>query len=355
MGAAAPEPSVAGSSTPGATPSSSTPTWRCGSRAEGQVVGTISAQVDYLHNQAQREQAGHFGFFEVVDDAETAAALLATARDWLASRGMRIMRGPLSFSRNHGSGLVVAGESRPPMAMTTYNPPYYAGLCERFGLAKAQDSFAYLLNLTQFRQPGDLPPAIARFADLAARAQAEAGLQVRAMTWQTFAADMQAARQLYQRSFEQNWDFVPMTDAEFAQITTQLRQILDPAIVYCAEMNGKLVGMSLPLPDANQILRRLNGRLFPIGWLQALWLRGSGAITQARLMDLGVLPEHRGAGIEGLLVFETLRAAVLAGYRAIEFSWVLESNAAMNNLITYWGRDFGVRRCRTYRLYEMAL
>jgi GNAT superfamily N-acetyltransferase len=319
-----------------------------------EVRGTISAQVDHLHNAIHGERTGFFGFFEVVDDYAVAAALLETAREWLRQQGMETMRGPLSFSRSQGCGLLLEGEPGLPALLTAYNPLYYAGFCERFGLRKAQDAYAYLLDLTQFAtlHPGDpLPPLVQLATAVGLRTQA----RLRHVTRDDYDALMEQAKEVYHRSFAERYDFMPMTDAEFAHFAAGLRRVLDPDLAVGAEVEGELVGIAIALPDANQVLLHLGGRLFPTGWLKALWLRRNRAITRARLMILGVLPQYRRQGIEALLLSELFRRAVGKGFREVEFSWVLESNTAMNQLIAYWGRAYGVRRYRTYRLYEMPI
>lgn len=319
----------------------------------GTVAGTISAQVDHLHNEIHGERAGFFGFFEVVDDYPTAAALLETAQQWLRERGMEIMRGPLSFSRSQGCGLLLEGEPGPPTLLTAYNPPYYAAFCERFGLRQAQDAYAYLLDLTQFAayRPGDpLPPLLQLEAAVKTRSQA----RLRRVTWKNLEAVMEQAQDVYHRAFAERYDFMPMTAAEFAHFVAGMRRVLDPDLALGVEVEGQLVGIAIALPDANQVLRHLGGRLFPSGWFKALWLRRTRPISRARLMILGVLPQHRRQGFEALLLAELFRQAVAKGYRDIEFSWVLESNMTMNQMIAHWGRPYGARRYRSYRLYEMG-
>jgi len=320
-------------------------------RRNGQVVGTISSHIDHLHNEIHGEQIGMFGLFEVVDDYAVAEALLSTAREWVAGRGMAALRGPLSFSQNHECGLLIDGFDGPPVVMMTYNPRYYIDFCERFGLSKAMDLYAYVVDLKQFdRDPSKLPTKLVRVTE---KVKQRAGVSMRPADMKHYSQEIERAERVYNLAWEKNWGFVPMTDAEIRKVAADLKQVLDPNLAIVAEVDGKPVGVCVAIPDVNQVLKRLNGRLFPFGWLKALWY--ARKISGARLMIMGVVQEHRGRGIESLLTFETLQAAILHGYQDIEMSWILENNEMMNRIVANVGQPYGARVYRTYRIYQMPL
>ena len=321
-------------------------------RRAGEIVGTISAQVDRRHNQAHNSRVGHFGFFETIDDATVADVLLATARDWVRACGMTILRGPLDFTREHSCGLLIETDGAPPSVMTTHNPPYYAALCERFGLHKAMDSFAYRLDLTQFTRAD---AATAPFAQIARGARQNSRVTIRAATRASFLRDVLRARDVFHATFAPNWDFTPFTESEYARVAHQLAQIGDPAFAISAEADGALIGVAIAIPDAHQILKLLNGRLFPFGWLKAMQLQRARAITQLRFLIIGVLENQRHQGIELRMFLEILKTAVAQKYRALEFACVLENNAKVNLMLQYWGKPYGLRVVRRYRMYEMEL
>jgi GNAT superfamily N-acetyltransferase len=317
----------------------------------GQVVGTISSHVDHLHNQVHEEKTGMFGFFETVDDYQVAEALLTTARDWVRSKGMNALRGPLSFSQNHEVGMLLEGEPGPPMVMMPYNPPYYNEFVERFGLTKVMDVYAYVADLSQFHgDPSGLPEKLVRVTNLA---KERAGIVTRRPRMKDFDAELQRAKQVYNQAWVRNWGFVPMTDAEVDKLAGDLKQILDPRLCVIVEAGERPVGLSVCVPDVNQVLKHLNGRLFPLGWLKALWY--ARKITGARLMIMGVVEDFRGHGVEAVLMYETVRSAIESGYTAIEFSWILETNEMMNRIIVKVGGPYGARRYRTYRIYQMPV
>jgi GNAT superfamily N-acetyltransferase len=320
-------------------------------RRQGRVVGTISSHVDHLHNKVHEEKIGMFGFFETMNDYAVAEALLSTARDWVRQQGMAALRGPLSFSQNDECGLLVDGFDGPPMVMMTYNPGYYIEFLERFGLTKAMNLYAYYGNLVQFGgDAANLPEKLVRVTD---KVKARAGITLRFLDMKLFDEELEEAKKVYNKAWEKNWGFVPMTDAEFDKLGADLKQVLDPRLALIAEIDGEPVGVVVAVPNANQVLKYLNGRLFPIGWIKALWY--SRKVNQARLMILGVVEEHRGRGIESLLIFETFKAAIQSGYQGMEMSWILETNDMMNRVVQNLGDAYDVHVYRTYRIYQMPV
>jgi GNAT superfamily N-acetyltransferase len=320
-------------------------------RRDGEVVGTISSHIDHLHNEVHNEKIGMFGFFEMVNDYAVAEALLSTARDWALERGMSALRGPLSFSQNHECGLLIDGFDGPPVALMTYNPLYYVDLYERYGLTKAMDLYAYIGDLAQFeRDPNKLPIKLVRVSEKAKR---RIGIVTRPANMKVYWKEIERAERVYNQAWEKNWGFVPMTDAEIEKLAADLKQIIDPELAIVAEIDGEPVGVSIAIPDFNQVLKHLNGRLFPFGWLKALWY--ARKITRTRLLVLGVISKYRGRGLEAILVIDTLKAAVLNGYQSIEMSWILESNEMMNRIILNTGQPYGAHVYRTYRMYQVPL
>ena len=318
-------------------------------RQNGEVVGTISSHIDHLHNEIHEEKIGMFGFFETVNDYAVADALLSTAREWVRNQGMTALRGPLSFSQNHQVGLLLQCSGGPPMVMMSYNLPYHTTFCQRFGLAKAMDAHAWLVNLAQFEgDPSTLPTKLVRVTE---KIRQRAGVTVRGPRMQEFGEELQRAKTVYNQAWQRNWGFVPMTEAEMDKTAEGLKQILDPNLVLIAEADGRAVGLAISLPDINQVFKHLNGHLFPLGWVKALWY--SRKITSGRLMILGVIDEYRGRGIEALLMYETMKAAILNGYQEFEFSWILENNDTMNRIVENLGGPHGVHAYRTYRIYQM--
>jgi GNAT superfamily N-acetyltransferase len=314
-------------------------------RRGDEVAGTIGAVVDDNHNRVHGERMGAFGFFETVDDEAVAGALLGAAESWVRGQGMAVIRGPLNFSTNQECGLLVAGFDEPPMVMMPYNPPGYAASIEACGYAKAMDLFAYIADDKLWEA---MPRRVVRVAEKAAR---NAGIRVRPADIRQFQAEIQRVKEVYNRAWEHNWGFVPMTEHEFDHLAADLKPVLDPNLIFLAETaDGTPIGVSLALPDLHQALKWSGGgHMFPLGLLKFLWYKRK--IDQARLLTMGVVEEYRGRGIEALFFVETVRAALEHGYKRIEGSWVLETNTMMNRTI----ERLGAPRYKTYRIYEKSL
>ena len=320
-------------------------------RRNGRVVGTISSHIDHLHNEVHGEEIGMFGLFEVINDYSVAQSLLSTAREWVRSQGMSALRGPLSFSQNHECGLLIDGFDGPPMVMMAYNPRYYIDFCEDFGLVKAMDLYAYIGDLVQFGEdPAKLPTKLLRVTE---KVQQRVGITMRSADMKNWDDEIERAERVYNLAWERNWGFVPMTDAEIQKLAADLKQVIDPNLAIVAEIGDEPVGVCVAIPDVNEVLKHLNGRLFPFGWLKALWY--ARKVAGARLMILGVVQPQRGRGIESLLIFETLKAAVKHGYKSIEMSWILENNDMMNRIMANVGEPYGAHVYRTYRIYQMPV
>jgi GNAT superfamily N-acetyltransferase len=311
-------------------------------RCEGQIVGRIAAIDNAQHTRTYGDGVGFFGFFESVHAPPVAQALLAAAANWLAARGLRAMRGPMNFSTNEECGLLVEGFDRPPVFMMTYNPPFYADLVAAAGLRKAKDLLAYLGRREQLGQRQ-------KFARVVERVRQRHDLRVRHADLRRFAAEVAVLKRVYNVAWRENWGFVPMTDEELDYLARRLRAIVVPELALVAEVGGEPVGVSIALPDYNEVLRHLNGRLWPFGFLKALWYRRR--IKRLRLVTLGVVPGYRKAGVDVVLVWETIERALRLGYEEAEFSWILEDNTVLNNTFVQWG----VPPYKRYRIYERAL
>lgn len=313
-------------------------------KRDGMVVGRVSAHVYHPHNRTHNEKTGFFGFFECENDYEIAKALWDAARDWLKSRGMERMRGPCNFTTNHEIGFLADGFDRPPVIMMTYTMPYYLEFAARYGMAKAMDVFAYHgYSATGF------DPRAERLID---RIKTRANATVRTIDMSRFAEEVAHVKRIYNAAWAPNWGFVPMDDDELNHMAKDLRQIIDPRIVLFVEVEGQPVGFSLALPDINQALIRLRGRLFPFGLFKLLWLmKVKRVCTLARIMVMGVLPEYQKRGVDTIMNFETYKRATEAGYTEGEMSWVLETNEQMIAV----AENLGYTRYKTYRLYEIPL
>jgi GNAT superfamily N-acetyltransferase len=312
------------------------------SNDSGQELGRIAAIKNGNHLRAHNDNVGFFGFFECVDDSLVAKALFDAAADFLRGRGLKTMRGPENLSVNDDLGLLVEGFDSPPMVMMPYNPPYYEKLIEGYGFRKTMDLFAYFGETKGNR----IPPEIERGARICGR---RLKCTVRGLRMKEFDAELKRIHAVYSSAWEDNWGAVAMTDHEFSHLAEVLKDTLDPDLCLVAEIGGKIVGFSLALPDFNQILARLNGRLFPFGIVKFLYYRRK--IDALRLLAMGVIKEFRGRGIDSIFYYETAKRALARGITRGEMSWILENNVLMNRILD----RLGFRVYKKYRLYDFFL
>ncbi len=308
---------------------------------DGDMVGRIAAIENELHNEFHGEKIGFFGLFESIEDEEVAHGLLEAAGAWVRGRGLNGLRGPANFSLNEECGLLMDNFEDPPCILMTYNPPYYRELLESWGMVKARDLLAYSV-----RHDSLDVERLERFRRFAERARDR--LNVRTLKMKEFEAEVDLVRELYNRSWERNWGFVPMTDAEVDYLAKALKPIVRPELVLFAEYKGEPVGFALALPDLNQALHHLNGRLLPFGFVKLLWYMRK--IDRMRVLTLGLLEEHRRTGLDALLYIELFRRGRRVGIDVAESSWILEDNQMMKRAL----EKMGFERYKTYRLYERA-
>jgi GNAT superfamily N-acetyltransferase len=310
---------------------------------DGEPVGRISAHVDERLSEFQQNDWGLFGFFECEDDADVAGALLAAAEGWLGERGRDRMVGPMDFTTNHECGLLVEGHDRPPQILEFWHQPYYAGLLERHGMTKAMDLLKWELDIADRER---VLPVIFELAD---KLEPEHGITVRHMRRRDYKAEVRRFMEVYNSAWEKNWGFVPLTDAELEHYAKELKPILDENWAMIAERDGETVGAALTIPDYNQVLARLDGRLLPFGWLTAL--RARKEIDSVRVFALGVRPEYQHTGVAAAFYVEHFHMASTTPQTWGETGWILETNTAMNRGM----EAMGGRVVKRYRVYERPL
>jgi GNAT superfamily N-acetyltransferase len=307
----------------------------------GRIAGRVTAHVNDLHNGRWNERTGFFGFFECADDLDVAAALMGRVEQDLRAVGMDTVRGPFSFSTNHECGLLTEGYDSPPSVMMPHGMAYYPALLEGLGYRRADDLIAY-----NYRFTGEIPARLSRFAS---RAAGRASVAIRAIAMARFEQDVARALTVYNRAWEKNRHFVPMTPAEIHYVARALKPIIVPDLALVAEHGGEPVAFLLALPDYNVVLKKVAGRLLPFGFLRVL--RGKGAIHRLRVLTLGVIEEYRGQGIEALLIHRTFERGLRLGYTEAEFSWVLEDNRAIIAILD----RMGAVPYKRYTIYEKPL
>jgi GNAT superfamily N-acetyltransferase len=306
-------------------------------------VGRITAQIDRHFNEFQQHDWGMFGFFECEDDPEAAGALLSAASDWLAARGRDRIVGPMDFTTNDECGVLVDGYDLLPTVLTNWHHPYYPGLIEGAGLTKAMDLYMWTLEVSE---RSSVSPVIWRAA---ADVERKYGITVRPMRKKEMEAEIGRFLEVYNAAWERNWGFTPLTEEEVRHYAKDLKPVLDENWAFIAEKDGEPVAAALTLPDYNQVLKHLNGRLLPFGWAKALWYKGK--IDRVRVFALGVKPEYQHTGIGAKLYEMHYDAAERTNQKKGETGWILETNKSMNRAM----ERMGGKIVRTYRVYERLL
>jgi GNAT superfamily N-acetyltransferase len=311
-----------------------------------EVVGRIAAISNQLHNETHGDRVGFFGFFESVDDQQVADALFAAASEWCSERGHDVLRGPASFSVNDECGLLVQGFETPPTLMMPHNPPYYIGLMEQAGFAKAKDLWVYQGGSEERYVP--VPERLVRATELIRQRQ---GITLRPLNMRDFQGEVERIKELYNTAWERNWGFVPMTEHEIDHLAEQFKPVVIPELVPMAEKDGKLIGFGIALPDLNVVFRKnRSGRLFPV-IVKLLWALKLKRIRRARILLLGIVPEFRGKGVDAMLYHWIWTRSGERGIYWGEAGWILEDNPAMNAGL----EKMTFRVYKTYRLYDKPL
>jgi hypothetical protein len=307
---------------------------------DGKVVGRVAAIVDdnyNEHNRHRRAKTAFFGWFESINDPAVAASLVAAVDEFARANGCELVLGPANPSLNDEAGLLVDGFDSPPMVKMTYNPRWYERLLLECGYAKTIDLYAYIV-------PADRPVP-EKLERVMKRLKAKPGLEVRPLDLKNLARDVRLIKEVYNDAWSENWDYAPMTDAEMEDIARQLKPILRPELCPLVFYKGEPAGICIALPDYNQLLLPLRGRLWPFGFLRLLF--GRGAITQCRLWALGLKRKFHNLGFDALLYYESFMGARKLGYTRGEVSWILETNEDIIRPIRVWGGE----KYKTYRIY----
>ena len=308
------------------------------------IKGRVAAIMNTNHNKFKNTKDGFFGFFDAVNDVEVAKLLLNEAQQWLKEKGADKMVGPVNPSTNEPCGLLVDGYDKPPVAMMTYNKPYYSDLLAAAGFAKQTDLLAYdLPTSTVDKRTIQLKDALLRRLN-------NNGITIRNVNMKDFKTDVEKILEVYNTAWAENTGFVPMTETEFKYLAKDLKMILDKDFCLLAEHNGKVIGFALAVPDINQILIKIKrGRLLPTGIFKLLL--GKSKINYVRVLALGVVEGYRKMGIEACFYAEIIGQAAAKKIKGGEASWILENNELMNNGL----KKLNATVYKRYRILEKAI
>ncbi len=311
----------------------------------GIPVGRISAQIDHLHIDRYRDDTGFFGMLEAEDDIRTFRSLLETAEKWLRQRGMKKICGPFNLSINQELGLLVDGFDTPPSLMMGHARPYYACLTENIGYEKEKDLLAYMID-ANFEMTAAAKRILSRTGDQ---------IHIRNLQKSDFNRELGIIRDIFNDAWSNNWNFVPFTNSEFEHLGKDLKLLAEEDLVKVAEVDGQPAAFIVVLPNLNEVIQDLNGKLLPFGWLKLLWRLKVKYPKTARIPLMGVRCRYHGSLMGAALAFGIIGAvqkpAIKKGIKRVELSWILEDNMGMRNII----ESISGTVYKTYRIYGKDL
>ncbi|MGO9412025.1 MAG: GNAT family N-acetyltransferase [Spirochaetia bacterium] len=305
-------------------------------------VGRISAHVNRRYDEYFSDFKGFVGFFECEDNGETARALFGAADAWLRGKGRKLMEGPMSFGVYDETGILIQGFDTDPYVLTSHNPPYYQRLFEENGWEKSVDWYAFRGRASVFKK--ELSP---RYFVLSQRVLKRDGICIRAADIKGHLdREAEIVQRIFADAWSSNWGHVPLTDKEFGRLKEGVKQFVIPDLTFIVELNGKPIAFALAIYDANVAVKKVNGRLFPLGFITLL--ATLKRTRRFRLILMGVLEEYRHQGIEVAMYSHVIQEGMRQGFEEVEMSMIVETNEAMVNS----AERMPVERYRTWRIYR---
>jgi GNAT superfamily N-acetyltransferase len=309
----------------------------------GQPMGRIAAIANRAHNQQFQDKIGFFGFFECIDDRRAAHGLFDAAREWLRSRGLTSIRGPLNPSLNYECGLLIDGFDTPPFFMMTHNPPYYQRLIESYGFAKVEDMAAFWGHIDMLKTLDK------KVGFITEECRKRFNVKLRRLDPKRFNRDVRLFLELYNRSLIGTWGFVPMSDDEVDHMAASLKFLIAPEMTAIVEVDGQPVGSTFAMLDYNPRIKLIDGKLYPFGFLRLIANKKS--IKRIRVISTNVLPEYQKWGL-GLVTLAHLIPSLMSwGVQEVEFSWVLESNHLSYKTL----KRGGALITKMYRIFDYVI
>ena len=312
-----------------------------------QPVGRISAQVDQLYLERHGSDAGHFGFLDAEDDPEIFRVLVSAAEQWLTARGMRRLLGPFNLSSNEECGLLIDGFEATPMMMMGFSPPYAAQHLSALGFRKAKDLVAYDRAVS-----APLPPGAQK---IASKMAASNRVVIRPLDMSRYDDELKSVIDIFNDAWSENWGFIPFTEAEMRHAARSMRPLIRPDFVWLGEVDGEIACMIVCLPNLDEAIAGLNGRVLPFGWAKLLWRLKVAGLKTGRILLMGLRKRHHRSALGTVLLyglFDRLQTGMVrAGYERVELSWILEDNLAIRRVV----EDLGARVYKTYRIYEKEI
>ncbi len=307
-----------------------------------EIVGRIVAIKNDIHLEHHNDNTGFWGFFESVNDQQVANALFDTAKNWLKEKGLSRMMGPANPSSNDEWAMLFEGFDDSPRLLMTYNPKYYIDLCTNYGMTKAKDLLAYKLENHKVMGSEKLK----RVQQLA---RDRYKLKISQLDMKNFAKELEKVKFVYNKAWAPNWGFIPLSDAQIDAMAKDLKPLAEPSLVLFGEIDNQLIGFALVMLDYNFIFKQMNGRLLPFNFIKLFTMKKK--IKWARIITLGLVPEHQKKGLDAVFYWEIVNRAHAIGIDLGEASWILEDNEMMNRGAVMMGGD----PYKKYRVWQSDL
>jgi hypothetical protein len=305
------------------------------------ITGRIAAIIDKNHNAFHQEKVVFFGLYESYDDLETAQVLLNKVAEWGKERNMEVLRGPMNLSMNDECAFLLEGFDSPPVIMMPYNPEYYLDLMDKCGMVKAKDLYAFYMTKDHAEAE--------KIKQIAEKIRRESSITTRAVDLNNIEEEAQKIKYIYNQAWERNWGFVPWTEREMDHMAKKLKTVADPELIILAEYKGKPVGFAFGLPNYNEVIKKIDGRLTPLGIIKFLYYRKK--IKSMRAVVFGVVKEFRLSGVSYLLYSEFEKNGQARGYEWCETSWQLEDNEPINRFVA----SLGGKVYKKYRIFDKKI
>jgi hypothetical protein len=314
---------------------------------DGKDVGRISAQIDQLHLQRYKDATGQFGFLEAHDDPLIFKALFKAAETWLRAKGMKRALGPFSFSINDETGLLIDGFDTPANMMMGHATRFYAAHVEANGFKKIKDVLAYIHD-----RHSDLPPSFERIYK---RGLASGDVTLRPINKSDMKNEIKIIMDIFNDAWSENWNFIPFTDAELQALATNLKMLTKKEAVQIAYYRGEPAAMIVSLPNLNEWIRGLNGKLLPFGIFRLIGKLISKKSNTFRVPLMGVKKKYQDSFVGSALAFALMKTVFefhkAEGAESGEMSWILEDNKRVRAMLDATGSHV----YKTYRVYEKSL
>jgi ribosomal protein S18 acetylase RimI-like enzyme len=308
---------------------------------DGKLAGRIDAHIDHQYEKHHDGDTGFFGFFECVNDQEVADVLFKAAEGWLLEKGKSKILGPECFTIYDETAFLYEGYDSTPTILLPYNPSYYHDLAKGYGFKKAIDWYAFIA-------PNEVQPVPAMYR-VRERVVKKEHITIEPLNMKEFDSRFEEVKSIFGDAWRENWGHTPLTDSQYEMFASELKLVLVPELTLLAFVNGKMVGFIVTIIDANEAIKKANGRLFPFGIFKLLF--GVKKCKRLRIFMMGILKEYRNRGLDAVLYLDTLDKGREAGYKEADCSLIVENNERMIRAI----EAFGAKRYKTYRLYEKPI